>query len=204
MSAPPGRSGRGSKGVPGLRAVRQVVRDAWSIARTYGQTEPTLASLGQVLLQDGYAVLAMNRARDVARRWHIVGLNRALRLTQMALYGIEIGRDVELGEGVVFVHTLGTVIGGDARIGDRVRVMGNVTIGTAKDNGYPRIGNDVNIGAGARILGPVHVGDGAVIGANAVVLTDVPAGALAVGVPATVQVRGHKRLGDAATRNGAG
>jgi serine O-acetyltransferase len=193
-----------ARGVPGLRAARQLVRDAWSIARTYGETEPTLASLAQVLLLDGYAVLVMSRARDVARRWHVLGLNRALRLAQMALYGIEIGRDVELGEGVVFVHTLGTVIGGDARIGDRVRVMGNVTIGTAKDNGYPRIGDDVNIGAGARILGPVHVGDGAVIGANAVVLTDVPAGALAVGVPATVQVRGPKALGDASARNGAG
>jgi serine O-acetyltransferase len=141
------------------------------------------------MLQDGYAVLVMSRAREVARRWSIPGVNRALRLAQMALYGIEIGKDVVLGEGVVFVHTLGTVIGGDARIGDRVRIMGNVTIGTAKDNGYPRIGNDVDIGAGARILGPVHVGDGAVIGANAVVLTDVPPGALAVGVPATVQLR---------------
>jgi serine O-acetyltransferase len=204
MSAAAGGSKRATRGVPGLRAARQMVRDAWSIARTYGKTEPTIASLAQVLLLDGYAVLVMNRAREVARRWHVPGVNRALRLAQMALYGIEIGRDVELGEGVVFVHTLGTVIGGDARIGDRVRVMGNVTIGTAKDNGYPRIEADVNIGAGARILGPVHVGEGAVIGANAVVLTDVPPGAVAVGVPATVQARGPKSLGDASARNGAG
>ncbi len=183
--------------------VRRMIRDAVSLARSYGQGQVTPSSLGQALLQDGYAVLVMNRVRDVARRWHVVGLNRALRLTQIAIYGIEIGKDVTLGEGVVFVHTLGTVVGGDARIGDRVRIMGNVTIGTAKDNGYPRIGNDVNIGAGARILGPVVVGDGAVIGANAVVLADVPAGVLAIGVPAVVQRRPGKDGGDSLASNGA-
>jgi serine O-acetyltransferase len=172
-----------------VRFLRHLVGDALSIARTYGQGQLTARSLGQSVLYDGYAVLAMNRTRELARRWYVPGVNRALRLAQMAIYGIEIGKEVQLGEGVVFVHTLGTVIGGDARIGDRVRVMGGVTIGTAKDNGYPRIGDDVTIGAGARILGPVTVGDGAVIGANAVVLTDVPAGAVAVGVPATVAAR---------------
>jgi serine O-acetyltransferase len=176
-----------------VRVLRQLVGDALSHARTYGQGHVRFQSMRQAVLYDGFAVLAMNRARELARRWHVPGVNRALRLMQMALYGIEVGKDVELGEGVVFVHTLGTVVGGDARLGDRVRIMGNVTIGTAKDNGYPRIGNDVTIGAGARILGPVTVGDGAVIGANAVVLTDVPARALAVGVPATI------RTGEAAT-----
>jgi serine acetyltransferase len=185
---------------PAASSLFMVVRDAVSIARSYGKGEVSPRGVGEVLLHDGYAVLAMSRVRGAARALHVVGLNRALRLAQMALYGIEIGKDVELGEGVVFVHTLGTVVGGDARIGDRVRIMGNVTIGTAKDNGYPRIGNDVTIGAGARILGPVVVGDGAVIGANAVVLTDVPAGALAVGVPATVQPRGAKALTE--SRNG--
>ncbi|MBV9946653.1 MAG: serine acetyltransferase [Myxococcales bacterium] len=168
--------------------VGKLVRDARAVARSYGEGELTVPSLARtVLFYDGYVVLAMSRVRELARRWHLPGVNRGLRLVQMALYGIEIGKDVQLGEGVVFVHTLGTVIGGDARIGDRVRIMGNVTIGTAKDNGYPRIGNDVSVGAGARILGPVEIGDGAVIGANAVVLVDVPAGALAIGVPATVR-----------------
>jgi serine O-acetyltransferase len=143
--------------------------------------------LADALLHDGFAVLALTRARELARRLHVPGVNRFLRLAQTALYGIEIGKDVHLGEGVCFVHTLGTVIGGDARLGARVRVLGGVTIGTAKDNGYPVIGDDVVIGAGARILGPVTIGRGATIGANAVVLTDVPAGALAVGVPAVVR-----------------
>ena len=167
--------------------LRQLWGDAQSIARAYGLGGMSPRTAGQLILNDGYAVLVMNRARAFARQWRIPGLNRGLRLAQIALFGIEIGKDVELGEGVVFVHTVGTVIGGDARLGDRVRLMGAVTIGTAKDNGYPRIGHDVTIGVGARILGPVTVGDGAMIGANAVVLSDVPAGALAVGVPATIR-----------------
>lgn len=171
-----------------MKILRSLVGDALSIAKTYGGGAVTAHSLGQAVFYDGYAVLAMNRVREAARRWHIPGVNRVLRLTQIALYGIEIGKGVELGEGVVFVHTLGIVIGGNAQVGDRVRILGNITIGTAKENGYPRIGNDVTIGAGARILGPVTVGDGATIGANAVVLTDVPPGAIAIGVPATIRV----------------
>ena len=169
--------------------LRRVLDDTLSIARTYGAGQVTARSLTQALMYDGSLVLATSRVREAARRWHVPGVNRALRLFQMAFYGIEIGKDVKLGEGVVFVHTIGIVIGGDAKIGDRVRMLGNITIGTAKENGYPRIGSDVVIGAGARIVGPVSVGDGAVIGANAVVVADVPAGATAVGVPAVVRSR---------------
>ena len=135
---------------------------------------------------DAFHILALNRGRELARRYRIRGLNRTIRLSQIALFGVEIGNEVTLGEGVYFVHSLGIIIGGDAIIGDRVKFMGNNTVGTAKDNGYPVIGNDVMVGAGARILGPVHIGDGAQIGANAVVLCDVPAGAVAIGVPARV------------------
>lgn len=185
-----------------MRFVQQLVKDALSIAKSYSK-EATPKAVAAAVAYDGYAVLAMNRVRELARRWHVPMVNRALRLTQMALYSIEIGKDVELGEGIILVHTMGTVIGGDAKIGDRVWIMSNVTIGTAKDNGFPRIGNDVRIGAGARILGPVTIGDGAVIGANAVVLTDVPAGAVAVGVPATVKSRDGVTVTEL-RRNGVG
>jgi serine O-acetyltransferase len=170
-----------------------ILRDATEharVARPAGAAaRPT--TLRDTLLHDGFAVLALTRVRELARRWRVPGVNRFIRLAQTALYGIEIGKDVQLGEGVCFVHTIGTVIGGDARLGARVRLLGNVTIGTAKDNGYPVIGDDVTIGSGARILGPVTIGRGATIGANAVVLTDIPAFAVAVGVPAVV--RGPRR-----------
>jgi serine O-acetyltransferase len=124
--------------------------------------------------------------RAFARRWHIPGMNRALRLLQVAFYSIEISKDATIGEGVYFMHTLGVIVGGDARVGARTMFLGNITIGDRENRGYARIGEDVIIGAGARILGPVTVGRGARIGANAVVLDDVPPGATAVGVPAAV------------------
>jgi serine O-acetyltransferase len=172
---------------------KQLVSDAFGVALTRKGPPPAPGWKPSVkdaavtaLVQDGYAVLALSRLRDAARRWHVPGANRMLRLAQTAIYSIEIGNQVTLGAGVNFAHTLGIVIGGDAKIGDRVKFLGNNTVGTAKDNGYPVIEDDVVIGCGARILGPIRVGKGAVIGANAVVIHDVPAGAVVAGIPAKV------------------
>ncbi len=145
------------------------------------------------LSQDGYKVLLLSRLRKSARDRHIPGINHVLRLATTVLYGIEIGSDVELGEGVDFTHTLGTVVGGTSKLGARVKLLGNNTIGTAKDNGCPVIEDDVVIGCGARVLGPVRIGKGAIIGANAVVLSDVPPGAVATGIPATIRPRDKAR-----------
>lgn len=144
------------------------------------------------LSSDGLQLLALLRLRERARALHVPGANHVLRRIMSAVYGLEVGNEVSLGEGVYFVHPVGIVIGGNARIGARVRFMGSNTVGTAKDNGYPVIGDDVLIGAGARILGPVHVGAGAVIAANAVVLSDVPPGVTVVGAPAKPIVRRTK------------
>jgi serine O-acetyltransferase len=139
---------------------------------------------------DAYFLLFLFRARRLVRRLHVPCANRILRLMQMMFGGVEIGNDVTLGHGVYFVHSLGTVIGGTARVGNRVRLLGNNTVGTARDNGYPTIEDDVELGAGARVLGPVRIGARAIIGANAVVLTDIPSDAVAVGAPARV-IRRH-------------
>ena len=141
---------------------------------------------GRVLAHDGFAVLLLHRMREKARRWRIPLVNTLLRRMQMILFGVEIGNGVKFGSGVYFVHTLGTVVGGTSQVGARVRFLGNNTLGTAKDNGYPIIEDDVLIGCGARILGPVRVGARSVIGANAVVLADVPPDSTAVGLPARV------------------
>jgi len=166
----------------------ELVRDAVELARAAENGEVSGGSLFRAVTHDSYAVLGMTRVREAARRFHVIGLNRALRLTMTAVYGIEIGKDVTMGKGVFFAHPLGIVIGGDARIGDRVRFMGSNTVGTAKDNGWPVIEDDVTVGCGARILGPIRIGRGAVIGANAVVLQDVPPGAVATGIPATIRI----------------
>jgi serine O-acetyltransferase len=164
--------------------MRVFVEDARELARAMGGETPV--SRTAALRQDSYLILVLWRLRCAARRWRIPLVNHVLRRVQTVLFGIELGNGVTLGRGVFFVHPIGIVVGGSARVGNRVRLMGCNTVGTAKDNGCPIIEDDVVLGAGARVLGPVTVGAGAVIGANAVVLTDVAAGSVAVGVPARV------------------
>lgn len=165
------------------------MRDAVELSRTmFGDVRRANVARA-ALTQDSYVITTLNGIRVFARRWHVPVLNGLLRRVQSVFFGIEIGKEVTLGVGVYFVHPHGVVIGGDAVVGDRVRFYGSNTVGTAKDNGYPIIENDVVIGAGARILGPVRVGAGARIGANAVVLTDIPPGSVAVGIPARVVSR---------------
>lgn len=104
-------------------------------------------------------------------------------------YGIELPYSTKVGRRVVIDHQSGIVIHGDSQIGDDCVIRQNVTIGVRDMNdlkAVPTLGNGVNVGAGAVIVGPIHIGDGAWIGANAVVLKDVPAGAMAVGIPAKV------------------
>lgn len=106
--------------------------------------------------------------------------------------GIEIHPGATIGKGLFIDHGMGVVIGETAEIGDNVTLYHGVTLGgTGKDSGkrHPTIENDVIIGTGAKVLGPIVIGKGAKIGANAVVLQNVPAGATAVGVRAKNIVR---------------
>ncbi len=104
-------------------------------------------------------------------------------------YGIELPYSARLGRRVVIEHQGGIVIHGNTVIGNNCFIrqgctLGNKTLDAVFD--APILGNNVNVGAGAKILGRVTIGDGASIGANAVVVKDVPAGATAVGIPAKV------------------
>ena len=104
--------------------------------------------------------------------------------------GIEIHPGAKIGKGLFIDHGMGVVIGETAEIGDNVTIYHGVTLGgTGKDKGkrHPTIGNNVIIGCGAKILGPISIGDGAKIGANSVVLKNVPKGKTAVGIPAIIK-----------------
>jgi serine O-acetyltransferase len=105
--------------------------------------------------------------------------------------GVDLPCETRVGRRLVIEHFGGIIISGDSVIGDDVVIRHGVTLGLRRTGiaGAPVIGDGVDIGAGAKILGPVHIGAGATIGANAVVLCDVPAGALAVGVPAVIKLR---------------
>jgi serine O-acetyltransferase len=102
-------------------------------------------------------------------------------------YGIEVPYSAKIGRRVVIEHQSGIVIHGHCEIGDDCVIRQGCTLGNKTlDRPFdaPKLGNRVNVGAGAKILGAVTVGDDAVIGANSVVLKDVPAGMIAVGLPA--------------------
>ena len=104
--------------------------------------------------------------------------------------GIEIHPGAKIGKGLFIDHGMGVVIGETAEIGDNVTIYHGVTLGgTGKDKGkrHPTIGNNVIIGCGAKILGPISIGDGAKIGANSVVLKDVPKVKTVVGIPAVIK-----------------
>jgi serine O-acetyltransferase len=105
--------------------------------------------------------------------------------------GIDLPCEAQVGRRLVIEHFGGIIVSGDTVIGHDVTLRHGVTLGLRRTGvaGAPVIGDGVDIGAGAKILGPVTLGAGAVIGANAVVLCDVPAGALAVGVPACIKQR---------------
>jgi serine O-acetyltransferase len=106
--------------------------------------------------------------------------------------GIELPCEVVLGSNFVIDHSGGIVISGFARFGDDCRIRNGVVVGLGRvdEPCAPSIGNKVDIGAGAKLLGPITVGDNVLIGANAVVIRDVPANSIAVGVPAVVKPRG--------------
>lgn len=135
---------------------------------------------------DAFAILCSFRVRKLLRRWHVPFFNRIIRLWQTAFYAIELGIDIELGHGVYFVHSVGTVVGGDAKIGEGCVFFGNNTIGASRFQGSPVIGPHTVIGAGVRVLGSINVGPYCFLGANAVVVEDIPEGKVAVGIPARV------------------
>lgn len=119
-------------------------------------------------------------------------LARSVSQVSRFFTGIEIHPGAKIGKGLCIDHGMGVVIGETAEIGDNVLIYHGVTLGgTGKDKGkrHPTVGNNVIIGSGAKVLGPIHIGDGAKIGSNAVVLKDVPNGATAVGIPARNIIR---------------
>lgn len=117
------------------------------------------------------------------RHKHLPALPGLIQRRIMGHYGLEILVGADIGGGLYVAHPVGCVIV-PARMGSNCSVIASATIGLRNEWAFPVIGDNVFIGAGARVLGGIHVGDNAVIGANAVVIYDVPAGATAVGVPA--------------------
>ena len=139
--------------------------------------------LESLLFETGYQAVVLHRMASWCKRHHLPVLGPAIARFNQFLTGVEIGPGAQIGPGLMIVHGEGTVVGGYARIGSNAILLHQVTIGSA-DYGHreamPVIGDDVFIGAGAKVIGGIVVGDGAFIGVNAVVSQDVPAGSRVV------------------------
>ena len=107
------------------------------------------------------------------------------------LCGIELPCETEIGSHFVIDHFGGIIISGYAKFGNNCRVRNGVVVGLRRveEPIAPVIGNNVDIGAGAKVLGPIRIGDNVLIGANAVVLCDVPDNSIAIGIPAVIKQR---------------
>ena len=151
-----------------------------------------LKSRLKVLASDGTAAMVVYRAMQGARRSGHPLLEMAFNKINSGLLGCVIGRGAEFGPGFVLIHSNGVVINGSVEGGERVFLEHQVTIG-AERRQSPRLGDDVFIGAGAKVVGSVAIGAGARVGANAVVVKDVEAGTTVVGIPARPVAR---RQGD--------
>ncbi|HTO44922.1 MAG TPA: serine O-acetyltransferase [Burkholderiales bacterium] len=137
----------------------------------------------------GFHARLLHRFSHRLWRWDLKWLGRFVSHLARWLTGIEIHPAAVIGRRFFIDHGMGVVIGETAEIGDDVTLYHGVTLGGTtwqKGKRHPTLGNGIVAGAGAKLLGPIHVGDGAKIGSNAVVVRDVPAGATAVGIPARI------------------
>ena len=187
----------------GLRAMVRADIDAWQ--RIFCGTDSSPSSGGGWNLVWSYAGL---RATLLYRVSHALWRSRVPALPGMVgrlnlfLHGLDIPASVEIGPGLYLPHPVGTVVMA-RRIGARVSLITSITIGMRETRAFPVLGDDVFVGAGARILGDITIGDGASIGANAVVLSDVPPGATAVGIPAKIKPAKANPTQDAAVQDAA-
>ena len=165
--------------------------------RAYQARDPAARSRLEIfLLYPGVHAVVYHRIAHFFYRHKLKFIARCISQWSRCWTGIEIHPGAKIGRRLVIDHGMGTVIGETAEVGDDCLIYHGVTLGgTGKDQGkrHPTIGNNVLISTGAKVLGPFKVGDNARIAANAVVLSEVPPDATAVGIPAQiVRVNGER------------
>ncbi len=160
--------------------------------------DPAASSyLEVVLLYSGVHAIVFHRIASVFFKMKVPFIPRLLSQIARLFTGIEIHPGASIGEGLFIDHGMGVVIGETSVVGDNVTLYQGVTLGgTGKEKGkrHPNIENNVVIGTGAKILGNITVGENSYIGANAVVLKDVPANSTVVGVPGRITKQDGKKI----------
>lgn len=152
-----------------------------TLLKAYKDYDPAAKSLFEIaILYPGPKALFFHLLAHRFYRWRCYFVSRFISEFNRWLTGIEIHPGAQIGKNLVIDHGMGVVIGETAVIGDNCIIFHGVTLGGVRFDPvkrHPTIGNRVLIGAGAKILGPIHIGNGAKIGANTVVMKDIPAGA---------------------------
>ncbi len=167
--------------------LKRIVEDVNSI---YRRDPAARSRLEVVLCYPGFHAVFFHRVAHRLWKWRLLLLARFLAHLSRILTGIEIHPGAVLGRHIFIDHGMGVVIGETSKIGDDVTIYHGVTLGGTSPDAekgilrHPQVENHVVIGAGAKCLGPIRIGSGARIGANAVVVKDVADGMAMVGIPA--------------------
>lgn len=166
--------------------------------KTIKERDPAAKSILEVvLLYPGFHAQIVYRISNKLWQWKIPIVPRWLSQLGRFWTGIEIHPGATIGKNLFIDHGMGVVIGETAIIGDNVLLYQGVTLGgTGKECGkrHPTVGNNVVIGAGAKVLGNITVGDNSYVGANAVVIKNVPANATVVGIPARITKQEGRKI----------
>ena len=171
----------------GAKALAKSIKEDVAAVR---ERDPAARSDAEVLLlySGVHALIAHRVAHGLYKKEHYFSA-RAISQAAKMITGIEIHPGATIGKGLMIDHGTGVVIGETAEIGDNCTIYQGVTLGgTGKDVGkrHPTLGNNVMVGAGAKVLGPFYIGDNTKIAANAVVLEEIPENCTAVGIPAKI------------------
>ena len=186
----------------GLGTVREVLREIGSDVASARDRDPAARGVGTVEILSSWAGVQALLTHRVSHALYAAGVPlvpRTISFASRAVTGIEIHPAAQIGGDFFIDHGSGVVIGETAEIGDRVTLYQGVTLGGtgfARGKRHPTVSDDVTIGSGAKLLGPVTVGHGAKVGANTVVIEDVPPNSTVVGNPRhPVRVEGKRPEG---------
>ena len=168
--------------------MKNCLKQLYEDAKNIKEKDPACRNvLEAIIFYPGFHAIFFHRIAHFFYTKKLYFIARLISQIARHLTGIEIHPGAKVGKRLLIDHGMGVVIGETAEIGDDVLLYHGVTLGgTGKDKGkrHPTLGNNVVIGAGAKVLGPIYIGSNSKVGANSVVLKDVPEGATAVGIPA--------------------
>ena len=185
-----------------MTALARVAREVREDLAAAQERDPAARSVGRLemlLTYSGVQALLVHRVSHALHSAGVPLVPRLLAYLTTAVTGVEIHPAARIGRGLFIDHGSGVVIGETAEVGDDVTLYQGVTLGGtgfARGKRHPTVGNEVMVGAGAALLGPIVIGDRAKIGANSVVIHDVPPNSTVVGNPGhPVRVDGKKPEG---------